>query len=78
MKELVEFLARSIVEDPDAVEVEVEEGQDGDWVVYHLYVADNDMGKVIGKQGRIANAMRTLLKIAATRRGIRVSLDIGD
>lgn len=78
MKELVEFLARSIVEDPDAVEVEVEEAQDGDWVVYHLYVADNDMGKVIGKQGRIANAMRTLLKIAATRRGIRVSLDIGD
>ena len=78
MKELVEFLARSIVEDPDAVEVEVEEGQDGDWVVYHLYVADNDMGKVIGKQGRIANAMRTLLKIAPTRRGVRVSLDIGD
>ncbi len=76
MKELVEFLARSIVEDPDAVEVEEE--RDGDWVVYHLYVADNDMGKVIGKQGRIANAMRTLLKIAATRRGIRVSLDIGD
>ncbi len=76
MKELVEFLARSIVEDPDAVEVEEE--QDGDWVVYHLYVADNDMGKVIGKQGRIANAMRTLLKIGATRRGIRVSLDIGD
>ncbi len=76
MKELVEFLARSIVEDPDAVEVEEE--RDGDWVVYHLYVADNDMGKVIGKQGRIANAMRTLLKIAATRRGVRVSLDIGD
>ncbi len=76
MKELVEFLARSIVEDPDAVEVEEE--RDGDWVVYHLYVADNDMGKVIGKQGRIANAMRTLLKVAATRRGIRVSLDIGD
>ena len=76
MKELVEFLARSIVEDPDAVEVEEE--QDGDWVVYHLYVADNDMGKVIGKQGRIANAMRTLLKVAATRRGVRVSLDIGD
>ncbi len=76
MKELVEFLARSIVEDPDPVEVEEE--QNGDWVVYHLYVADNHMGKVIGKQGRIANAMRTLLKIAATRRGIRVSLDIGD
>ncbi len=76
MKELVEFLARSIVEDPDAVEVEEE--RDGDWVVYHLYVADNDMGKVIGKQGRIANAMRTLLKVAATRRGVRVSLDIGD
>ena len=76
MKELIEFLARALVDEPDAVEVEEEE--DGDRIIYHLYVADDDMGKVIGKQGRIANAMRTLLKIAATRRGIRVSLDIGD
>ena len=76
MKELIEFLARSIVDEPDAVEVEEE--QDGDYIVYHLYVADDDMGKVIGKQGRIANAMRTVLKVAAARRGDRVALEIGD
>ena len=76
MKELIEFLARALVDEPDAVEVEEEE--DGDRVIYHLYVADGDMGKVIGKQGRIANAMRDLLKVAATRAGTRVSLEIGD
>ncbi len=76
MKELIEFMARGIVDEPDAVEVEEEE--DGDYLIYHLYVADDDMGKVIGKQGRIANAMRSLLKVAAARRGVRVSLDIGD
>lgn len=76
MKELVEYLARSLVDEPDAVEVEEE--PDGDRVIYHLYVADNDMGKVIGKQGRIANAMRDLLKVAAARAGTRVSLEIGD
>ena len=76
MKELVEFLARTLVDDPDAVEVEEEE-YDGR-LIYHLYVADDDMGKVIGKQGRIANAMRDLLKVAATRRGTRASLQIGD
>ncbi len=76
MKELIEFLARAIVDDPDAVEVEEE--QDGDRIVYRLYVADDDMGKVIGKQGRIANAMRDLLKVAAVRHGTRASLDIGD
>ena len=76
MRELVEFMARGIVDEPDAVEVEEEE--DGDYLIYHLYVADDDMGKVIGKQGRIANAMRSLLKVAAARQGVRVSLDIGD
>ena len=76
MKELVEFLARALVDDPDAVEVEEEEY--GDRFIYHLYVADDDMGKVIGKQGRIANAIRDLLKVAATRRGTRASLEIGD
>ncbi len=76
MKELVEFLARALVDDPDAVEVEEEEYDDR--LIYHLYVADDDMGKVIGKQGRIANAIRDLLKVAATRRGTRASLEIGD
>ena len=78
MKELIEFLARSIVDEPDAVEVELEEDESDGRTIVHLYVADDDMGKVIGKQGRIANAMRDLLKVAAVQRGVRVSLDIGD
>ena len=78
MRELVEFIARSIVDHPDEVEVEVEEDEETDRVILHLYVADDDMGKVIGKQGRIANAMRDLVKVAATQQGVRVSLDIGD
>ena len=75
MRDLIEFLARSIVDDPDAVEIEEEE--DGDRIVYHLYVAEDDMGKVIGRQGRIANAMRTMLKIAAVRHDTYASLEIG-
>lgn len=78
MKELVEYIAKAIVDHPDDVEVDVEEEDDGDRIYLHLYVADDDMGKVIGKQGRIANAMRDLVKVAATQRGIRASLDIGD
>src|SRR3972149_6406233 len=67
MKELIEFLARSLVDQPDAVKVEEED--DGDRIIFHLYVADEDMGKVIGEQGRIANAMRGLLTRAV--RGVR-------
>ncbi|MCI0777153.1 MAG: KH domain-containing protein [Chloroflexi bacterium] len=79
MKELVEFIAKAIVDHPDDVEVEIEEyEEDGDRVILHLYVADDDMGKVIGKRGRIANAMRDLVKVAAVQRGVRASLDIGD
>lgn len=74
MKELVEYMARSLVDEPDAVSVD--EDWHGDRVILHLEVADADKGKVIGKQGRIANAMRTLLKVAAVRDGARVSLDI--
>ncbi len=76
MKELIEFLARSLVDNPDAVQVKEE--QEGDRIVFRLYVADDDMGKVIGKQGRIANAMRDLLKVAAARQGARARLEIGD
>jgi len=77
MKELIEYIAKAIVDSPDEVRVR-EEGQ-GDTVIYYLEVAEPDMGKVIGKQGRIANAMRALLKVAATRRGIRrASLEIGE
>lgn len=76
MKELVEFLARSLVDNPDAVEVEEEE-EDGR-SFYRLYVADDDMGKVIGKEGRIANALRALLKVAAARTETRAHLEIGN
>jgi predicted RNA-binding protein YlqC (UPF0109 family) len=76
MKELIEFLARGLVDNPD--EVRIEEEGDRDRVIYHLEVAEGDMGKVIGKEGRIANAIRNLLKVAATRDGTRVSLEIGD
>jgi predicted RNA-binding protein YlqC (UPF0109 family) len=76
MKELIEYLARSIVDDPE--QVSVWEERSGDRIIYRLTVAEPDMGKVIGKQGRIANAMRTLLKVAAVRRGTRASLEIGD
>lgn len=75
MKELIEFMARAIVDYPDEVEVTEEDTEDE--IVFHLKVADSDMGKVIGKQGRIANAMRTLLKVAAIRKGTKAILEIG-
>src|SRR4030042_1546773 len=76
MKDLVTPMAQAIVDYPDQVVV-TEEMAD-DHIVYHLKVADSDMGKVIGKQGRIANAMRTLLKVAAIRKGTRAILEIGE
>lgn len=75
MKELIEYMARAIVDNPDDVVVTEEDG--GDHIIYRLMVADEDMGRVIGKQGRIANAMRALLKVAAIRRDERVVLEIG-
>jgi hypothetical protein len=76
LKDLIEYVARSLVDDPE--EVRVTEERDGDRIVLHLQVAEPDMGKVIGKQGRIAQAMRTLLKVAAVKRGERAALEIGD
>ena len=65
MDELVRFIAKSLVDDPDAVQVETK--QDGDCNVIELHVAPGDMGKVIGKQGRIAKAIRTVVKAASAR-----------
>ncbi len=74
MKELVEIIARSLVDHPDAVSVtEVESDQS---IVLELKVASDDMGKVIGKQGRIAKAIRTVIKAAATKEDKRVMLEI--
>ncbi len=75
MKELIEFMARAIVDYPDEVEVTEEEAEDQ--IVFHLKVAESDRGKVIGKQGRIASAMRTRLKVAAIRRETKAILEIG-
>lgn len=74
MKELLEFIAKSMVSDPGAVVVT--ETVDGDSVVLQLHVGENDMGKVIGKQGRIAKAIRTVVKAAASHENKRVSVDI--
>ncbi len=76
MKELVEFMARSIVAEPDAVEVTEEPGEEGR-IIVRLVVAEDDKGKVIGRQGRVAEAMRTLLRVAAIKGGTRASLEIG-
>jgi predicted RNA-binding protein YlqC (UPF0109 family) len=74
VRELVEFIARALVEDPDAVEVEeVEENGD---IVLEVTVADDDLGRVIGRGGRIANALRTVAKAAATRAERRVIVEI--
>lgn len=74
MKSLVEFIAKSLVDDPMEVNV-TERRQNGD-VRLSLSVADEDMGRVIGRNGRVANAMRSLLRVAASRKGVHVSLDI--
>jgi hypothetical protein len=74
MKELIEYIARSLASDPDAVCVteSVEEGQ----VILRLEVAPDDKGKVIGRQGRVAQAMRVLLRVAAVKDGTRAMLEI--
>jgi len=74
MKELVEYIARSLVDDPSQVRVSEVEG--ANTIIYELRVAPEDMGRVIGKSGRVANAMRTLLRVVAVRQGKRVTLEI--
>ena len=76
MKDLLEYLTRALVEDPDAVEVEEFE-EDGD-LVYEISVADDDLGRVIGKGGRVANALRSVAKAAAVKQERRVIVDILD
>ena len=76
MTELLEFLVKALVEDPDAVEIEELE-EEGD-LVYEISVADGDLGRVIGKGGRVANAIRTIAKAAAVRLDRRVIVDILD
>jgi len=72
--EVLEWIARRLVDEPDAVRVETEEREDA--VVFHLHVAPDDVGKVIGRQGRIARALRQVVRAAAVRSGTRAMLDI--
>jgi predicted RNA-binding protein YlqC (UPF0109 family) len=72
--ELVAYVAKSLVDDPDAVSVEVVAGEDG--MIIELHVAEGDMGKVIGRNGSVAKALRTLLKVTSARTGEPVSLEI--
>ncbi len=74
MKELVEFIAKSIVDAPDDVKVEEETNEEG--LTLKLQVADEDKGRVIGKQGRIAEAIRTLLRVKAAKAATKVRLEI--
>ncbi len=71
---LVEYVAKALVDKPD--EVKVETVQDGNTTVYELEVAEEDVGKVIGRQGRVVRGLRALVKAAATRTGERVDLDV--
>ena len=74
MKELIEFIAQSLASNPEAVRVT--ESDEGDQIVIRLEVAPEDKGKVIGRQGRVAQAMRVLLRVAAVKDGTRAVLEI--
>jgi len=74
MQELIKIIAQGLVEKPDAVNVTSEES--GETTVYHLHVADDDMGRVIGKQGRIAKALRVVVRAAAARSNKKIMIEI--
>ena len=76
MKDLLVTVVQGLVEAPDAVEVTVDEPNEEGIVVYHLHVAAEDMGRVIGKQGRIAKAIRTVMRAAAVRKDEKILVDI--
>jgi uncharacterized protein len=76
MKELIEFIATSLVDDPTQVEV-IQERR-GSQIILKLQVAKEDMGRIIGKSGRVASAIRVLLRVAAAQEGKRASLDIAE
>jgi predicted RNA-binding protein YlqC (UPF0109 family) len=76
MKELIEFIASSLVDDP--TQISVDQMRRGSQTVIRLVVAKEDMGRVIGKGGRVANAMRVLLRVAGAQEGKRATLDIAE
>ncbi len=76
MEELIVAIARGLVDDKDAVTVSADEPDEEGTVVYHLHVAADDMGRVIGKQGRIAKAIRTVVRAAASKVGGKAAVEI--
>ena len=76
MKELLYAMVEELVEDKSAIEISVDEPTEDGTVVYHLHVAAGDMGRVIGKQGRIAKAIRVVMRAAATRNDAKISIEI--
>ncbi|MBE6735813.1 MAG: KH domain-containing protein [Clostridia bacterium] len=76
MQELLTSIAQGLVEDPASVTVTVDEPNENGVTVYHLHVAADDMGRVIGKQGRIAKAIRTVMRAAANRAETRIAVEI--
>ena len=77
MQELLVSIAQGLVENPDAVTVTADAPLEDGTVVYHLHVAEEDMGRVIGKQGRIARAIRVVMRAAATRENGKVAVEVG-
>ena len=75
MQDLLLAVAKGLVDEPDAVSVTVDEPREDGTIVYHLSVAEGDMGRVIGKQGRIAKAIRIVMRAAAVRRGEKVMVE---
>lgn len=76
MKDLLAVIAKGLVDDPDSVSVEADAPNEEGTVVYHIHVAENDMGRIIGKQGRIAKAIRTVMRAAASRVDQKVAVEI--
>lgn len=76
MKDLLITIAKGLVENPAAVNVDVDEPAEDGTVVYHLHVAEDDMGRVIGKQGRIAKSIRTVIRSAAVRMDQKAVVEI--
>ncbi len=76
MEELLVAVAKGLVDDKDAVQVTADEPNEEGVVVYHLSVAEGDMGRVIGKQGRIAKAIRVVMRAAGVHKGVKVMVEI--
>ena len=76
MQEMLTFIAKGLVEAPEAVQVTEDAPAEDGTIVYHLHVAEGDMGRVIGKQGRIAKSIRTLMRAVANRNNVKIAVEI--